>query len=215
MLIYSNLNTENINGKLGLLNLEKIHYFCSNSPKKYLEKGDDKDLANLKASLSNWYHSPFKVNSIVFDCVEQFMMYMKAVIFDPKNETSIADKILNTNDPKTMKRLGREIPNFDEEIWDKHKLNVVASGIYYKFSQNIPLFILLLNTRYSVLVEAADYDRIWGIGLKDKDAEKRVSEIKGKVKNLEDLDSIWEGHNYLGKCLMYVRNQHLENTVYV
>ena len=39
MLNYSNLNTENINGKLGVLNLEKNHYFCSNSPKKYLEKG--------------------------------------------------------------------------------------------------------------------------------------------------------------------------------
>ena len=52
----------------------------------------------------------------------------------------------------------------------------------------------LLSTGDKLLVEASPYDKIWGIGL---------SENKAKQMKLEE----WPGKNYLGKCLMSVREK--------
>ena len=54
--------------------------------------------------LSNWYLSEFKVDSIQFSSMEQYMMYKKAIVF---NDTKIAKEILETTDVSKIKALGR------------------------------------------------------------------------------------------------------------
>ena len=64
---------------------------------------------------------------------------------------------------------GREVKNFDEEIWQKHRLALVVEGNHAKFSQNLELAKFLLGTGHDVLVEASPVDRVWGIGLAASD----------------------------------------------
>ena len=54
--------------------------------------------------LSNWYLLEFKVDSIQFLSMEQYMMYKKAIVF---NDTKIAKEILETTDVSKIKALGR------------------------------------------------------------------------------------------------------------
>lgn len=145
----------------------------------------------LTDEFSQWYPSKFTdERGIVFNCCEQWMMYCKAERF---NEPEIMEKILATNDPKEMKKLGREIKNFDKEIWESMAYDIVVIGNIMKFAQNPELWEILKATENKILVEAADYDSIWGIGLKAEDAVK-VSEKE------------WKGLNQLGKALMETRD---------
>lgn len=144
----------------------------------------------LTDEFSQWYPSKFEdERGIEFNCCEQWMMYCKAEKF---NEPEIMKKILATNDPKEMKKLGREIKNFDKEIWDSMAYDIVVMGNIMKFSQNPELWEILKKTNDKILVEAADYDSIWGIGLKAEDAVT-VSQQE------------WKGLNQLGKALMETR----------
>lgn len=63
-----------------------------------------------------------------------------------------------------------------------------------KFHQNENLKKQLLDTKYDgkIFVEASPYDKIWGIGYKESEAEKNVDN--------------W-GENLLGKILTELRNQ--------
>ena len=64
---------------------------------------------------SQWHPSVFEINGMIFNCAEQWMMYNKAILFD---DFEIADKIMSTNSPRTQKALGREVQNFNSEIWN-------------------------------------------------------------------------------------------------
>ena len=54
--------------------------------------------------LSNWYLLEFKVDSIQFLSMEQYMMYKKAIVF---NDKIIAKEIIGTTDVSKIKALGR------------------------------------------------------------------------------------------------------------
>jgi len=130
-----------------------------------------------------------------FSLREQFMMYMKAIIFaknDNKYENlKIAEYILNTNDPKTIKDYGRKVLGYDETIWNACRFKVVVNGNYLEFTQNKEMLKILLNTNNRELVEASPKDRIWGIGFNVGDGPK-TSRDK------------W-GQNLLGKSIMETR----------
>ena len=111
------------------------------------------------------------------------MMYNKAILF---GDTTIANKILQETTPKVIKSLGRKVRNFDENIWNKHKEEIVFKGNYLKFTQNKELKEELISTENKMLVEASPYDKIWGIGINVKQA------IEGKE---------WKGLNLLGNIL--------------
>lgn len=85
--------------------------------------------------LSQWYYDNFKEDNITFNCAEQYMMYRKALLFDRENN-SFMEKILRTNNPSNMRKLGRSIKNFNQEVWDENKYNIVFDGNLLKFSQN-------------------------------------------------------------------------------
>lgn len=141
--------------------------------------------------LSNWYLSPFVAGGIAFSSMEQFMMYRKALCFGDEN---IASQILQTDDVRQIKELGRLVCGYIDSYWSGIRQLVVYEGLVEKFSQNGILKRMLLETGDSVLAECAVNDRIWGIGLSMKDPERL------------DRDS-WRGQNLLGYTLMMVRDR--------
>ena len=122
---------------------------------------------------------------------EQFMMAQKAKLFA---DDEIFQKILQASHPKEVKALGRLVKNYQEDLWQQHRFEIVVQGNLAKFSQNAELKQFLLGTGKRVLVEASPVDKIWGIGLAtdDENAEKPLQ---------------WKGLNLLGFALMQVRNQ--------
>lgn len=141
--------------------------------------------------LSNWYHSKFKVGDTVFDSVEQYMMFNKAMCFKDKNT---ARKILQTTDFRKIKQLGREVKNYNDVIWASKRYDVVKIGVYAKFSQSYELATRLLGTKNYILAECSAQDKIWGIGISMRDPRRF------------DITQ-WQGKNYLGKILMEVRDK--------
>lgn len=147
-----------------------------------------------KGPLSQWWggfsgqESSFRsgIDSPIYNCAEQFMMAAKAVIMGD-NET--ADKIIAEKNPAKHKDLGRQIKNFDSELWNKHKFMIVFFGNYFKFSQNGPLREFLLSfPKETIFAEAAPWDKIWGIGLGPDDP--RALDIMQ-----------WQGENLLGEAI--------------
>ncbi|XWV25741.1 hypothetical protein QJ857_gp1347 [Tupanvirus soda lake] len=145
---------------------------------------------------SQWYPAKFteKINentTMEYQNAEQYMMAHKALLF---GDGYYYEKIMESNDPLSIKKYGRKICDFDPEIWDKHKFDIVTEGNRLKFGQNPTLMKRLLETGNKTIVEAAHYDKVWGIGLRAEDAIK-ISEDK------------WPGQNLLGKALMVVRKE--------
>lgn len=132
----------------------------------------------------------FVDNGKHFFTAEHYMMYHKAGVF---GDEETQKQILNVNCPRTVKALGRSIKNFSDEVWDKHKFDIVVRGNYLKFSQNEDLLEIMNNHKHLILVEASPVDKIWGIGLHYSD-KKCLDE------------SQWCGQNLLGKAIMEARN---------
>jgi hypothetical protein len=141
--------------------------------------------------LSNWYLSAFHSMNKEFSSMEQFMMYKKAFYF---HDDVIGKQILETQDVSTIKELGRIVSGYDDNYWNGIRQIVVYEGLMAKFSQNDRLKGLLLETGNAILAECAVKDRIWGIGLSMKDAD-RLDKTK------------WRGQNLLGYALMMVRER--------
>ncbi|WP_375164613.1 NADAR family protein [Temperatibacter marinus] len=145
-----------------------------------------------KTCLSQWYPSPFsETNGIRYATAEHYMMERKAVMF---NAFDLAEEILKDDDPARAKALGRQVPNFDPDIWDARKYYLVIAGNRLKFFQNEPLKTYLLSTGKRILAEASPKDLVWGTGL---------TEDHPDAKN----PARWRGSNLLGFALMRVRSE--------
>ena len=83
----------------------------------------------------------------------------------------------------------KKVKNFDEEVWNREKINVVKIANMAKFSQNPKLKKYLLGTGSKILVKTNGYESIWGIGLAKDD-----NDIYNPLK--------WKGENLLGFILM-------------
>lgn len=141
---------------------------------------------------SQWYPSKFydPTLKMYFNCTEQYMMYHKAMVF---NDDEMMDKIMETDNPKTQKALGRKVKNFDADEWNNVCREIVYRGNLLKFSQNRKLFVFLMQNAGKHFVEASPFDKIWGIGLGEDDPDA--------------LDkSKWLGTNWLGEAINRVRD---------
>lgn len=126
---------------------------------------------------------------VTFNTTEHWMMARKALLYD---DSISFQKIIDAQSPSEAKNLGRNVLNFDQTVWDQHKLEIVVKGNFLKFTQNKELQDFLLGTDDNILVEASPYDRIWGIGL-DENSPNAKNPLE------------WRGLNLLGFALMEVR----------
>ncbi|MGV3621240.1 MAG: NADAR family protein [Archangium sp.] len=143
------------------------------------------------ACFSQWWRCEFEVDGVRYTSAEQFMMAEKARLF--RDEETLA-KILHTQEPAAVKKLGREVRNYDDVKWGAARLDSVTRGSFAKFSSSIELREFLLATGDSILVEAAPRDRIWGVGL-------------GRNNPLIHDPTKWRGQNLLGFALVRARAQ--------
>jgi len=157
----------------------------------YEKSGDEYD----SHVFSQFYLCSFvDKHGVLYCCAEQYMMAEKTRLFlKDKDNIVILAKILGSTDPRIIKSLGRKVKNFNNDIWNKRKYEIVKEGNFFKFSQNENLKKILLNTGDMELIEAAQNDAIWGIGFLAKEALQI-----GREK--------W-GENLLGKALMDVRQK--------
>jgi len=153
--------------------------------------------------LQQWFPAPFTApkdpydgteqgkQEVEFPTTEHYMMYHKALLM---GDREVAGKMLATENahPSRAKALGREVRNFDGEVWKGEADRVVEEANLRKFEQNEELKGVLLGTGDRHLVEASPDDRIWGIGFDSEHAEGKESE--------------W-GDNRLGEALMSVRER--------
>jgi ribA/ribD-fused uncharacterized protein len=143
---------------------------------------------------SQWYKKDFNINSITFNCCEQYMMYCKAMLFD---DTETAKEILETEEPRDQKALGRKVKNFEQITWDLFKQDIVYKGNYAKFAQNPDIKKYLFATCNTTIVESSKFDKIWGIGIGIDDP------ARFDIRN-------WDGENLLGYALTLVREDILK-----
>ena len=140
--------------------------------------------------LSNWYPCTFRYGQYKYSSAEQFMMAQKAALF---RDYDCFFKILRTDDQGKIKRLGKQVANYDDAVWNRLRGPMMRRGLRAKFQQNPELMEKLLATGNMILAECAPRDKIWGIGLAVDDAR-----IQDPLK--------WRGQNLLGKVLMEVRS---------
>lgn len=150
-----------------------------------------KDGAITKTCFSQWWESPFVVEGITYSTAEHWMMAQKAILF---KDDAVFNKILKSKSAAEAKKLGREVRNYNDEVWLANRYEIVRQGNFYKFSQNPDLKEFLINTNERVLVEASSVDAIWGVGM--------ASDHKD-ISNPEK----WRGLNLLGFALMEVRDE--------
>jgi ribA/ribD-fused uncharacterized protein len=167
-----------------------------------------------KSPFSQWYKSNFTASTCLIEGVcmnktkreyvlqdkfpypdqeyssaEQFMMYHKAIIF---LDIDSAKKIMKTNNVRKIKELGRNVAEFNEEVWKYYRSKVVYEGNKAKFTQDEELKNKLLSTVGTTIVEASPNDRVWGIGLVENDIRAQKRET-------------WQGKNLLGEILTKIR----------
>ena len=137
-----------------------------------------------------------KGEEIYFTSSEQMFMWLKAKFF---MDDKTADKILAAESPEEARKLGREVKNYNDKKWSKVRYAYMSRAVTYKFAQNPELRNQLCDPKYDGLkfVEAAYYDRIWGIGYDENQA-------------LHTPVESW-GENLLGKLLNEVRDWCIEN----
>jgi ribA/ribD-fused uncharacterized protein len=143
-----------------------------------------------KFCFSQWFESPFTVESITYKTAEHWMMAQKALLFADR---TIFDKIINCEKPGEAKDLGRKVIGYDDQIWNEKKFDLVKVGNIHKFNQHPKFAKYLLKTENRILVEASPVDNIWGIGL---------SQDSSDIQNIY----AWRGQNLLGFVLMATRD---------
>ncbi len=175
----------------------------------------------LHSPFSNFHPAKFVFDGLTFFSSEHYMMYSKAKLFNDqqvlvklklKLKEPIAVKflngelnsrdIINTKElydewkslQMSVKGLGREVKDYNEQVWSERRFEIVKRGVKQKFKQNKHLFDELMKTQNTLLVEAAREDRVWGIGLDTKTAKNTP-------------ESEWNGLNLLGKLLTEIREE--------
>ena len=138
---------------------------------------------------SNWHPAEFDIEVNEVHChfynTEQYFMYMKAIVF---GDEEIAKQILADGDPKKVKALGRKVQNYDEQVWNDKRYQIMLKANVAKFSQNEDLKQLLLSPEYKGHGFVEAYDKVWGI---------RMYESNPDIDN----ETKWKGLNLLGKVL--------------
>ncbi|MFI6576602.1 NADAR family protein [Nocardiopsis sp. NPDC050513] len=139
--------------------------------------------------LSQWWPAAFTADGVAYPTAEHYMMAGKARLF---GDADAAGRIVAAEHPGEAKKIGREVRDFDQAVWEEARFGIVVDGNVAKFGQNPELRSFLLGTGRRVLVEASPRDRVWGIGM------GAGNEDAGRPER-------WRGLNLLGFALMEAR----------
>lgn len=138
---------------------------------------------------SHWYKCNFVIDGRKYCCVEQYIMYRKAILF---NDLEIANKILRSSDPQRHRYLGKQVAGFIKSVWQNECKRYAYEANHAKFTQDDKLMKALVKTKRKSLAEASPYDRNWGIAL--------------SISNPKNQDRRnWRGKNWCGEVLELVR----------
>ena len=147
---------------------------------------------------SNWYPCHFTEKrdgkTLEFFNSEQYFMYEKAITF---GDEEIAKQILEKGkNPKTAKSLGRKVKNYDDNVWNEKRYDVMLKANMLKYTQDGDLMKKILDSAFDRknFCEASPKDQLWGCGLHESDP-------------LIDDEKNWLGQNLLGKVLDEVRSR--------
>ena len=154
------------------------------------------------ACFSNFYrHKPFTFtipdecgpasgdNVLIYFSEKAIMLCKASLMGDMKTY----QKIKYANTPRMAKILGRQVTNFNEDLWQNNICRIAKAVITSKFTKVDGLKEVLLATGTTLIAEAAINDKIWGIGMDRKDPNYHYPDK-------------WKGSNILGWALMIVRN---------
>jgi ribA/ribD-fused uncharacterized protein len=92
----------------------------------------------------------------------------------------------------SIKKMGRNVSNFDAERWSSESIDIMANCVFHKFSEDEYAMQKLLETGNALICEASPRDPRWGVGV---GAQKAV---KGQ--------EYWKGKNQLGIILQCIRH---------
>lgn len=156
-----------------------------------IEKDDMVVFFKSTSPLSNHHPCKFSYRDTEYNCSEQAYMRYKAI---SNNCHDIADKIMAESNPVKQKKLGDNIPEFDERQWNLMQKDTMKEILVAKFTECDRLKQFLLSTGDKELVEGNPNDQYWSCGLSIFD-----NDIWNKVK--------WTGQNQLGKILVEIRSE--------
>lgn len=107
------------------------------------------------AFLSNFFHSPFEFDGIIYPTNEHFFQAMKTLDQEERR------KIAEAKSPGAAKRMGRKVQL--REDWEKIKEDVMRLGITLKFQTHPDLAKKLIDTGDAYLIEGNTWcDQTWG-----------------------------------------------------
>lgn len=73
------------------------------------------------------------------------------------------DAVMKETDGNVLHNLGRQIKNYNDDIWKKMRKNISYIGNKNKFMNNKELYGILVKTDMTKLIYLSD-DEIWGCG---------------------------------------------------
>ena len=125
-------------------------------------------------------------------CAETAIMLCKACMMRDGEAVSRLMHPAALGSPSEAKRIGRQVANFDEALWDASVAQVARAAVLAKFTAHPALRQELLATGARPIAEASPQDDRWGIGMAADDPEARDP-------------SKWRGRNLLGRALEEAR----------
>lgn len=176
------------NGKYKHQDLDLLPSHLSIANAKQPSNDSDLYFQSEYSPLSNFYTCPIvDESSTTYICAEQLFQFKKAQ-FHEYHLT--ADKIMLTNDPYELKRLGNLVP--PNQQWRDTEEDIMFDILRCKFSQNSNLAEILLNTGTLHLHEASA-DLKWSTG----------AELASKAIQT----GTWPGADRMGSLLEKIREE--------
>jgi ribA/ribD-fused uncharacterized protein len=165
-------------------------------PAPVLFHGADESKGEYR-NFSNMSEHRIEIEGTTFLTVEHYFQAEKAKEF---KDDEVYEKILIAKTPKAAKALGQTVKNYEKEIWDSKKDEVMKTAVRTKFVQHPELRKQLQETGERQIGEADARDTYWGIG---------TSASSEKSKH----PSKWRGQNRMGKILMDLRKEFAEESI--
>eukprot|EP00811_Abedinium_folium_P005688 NODE_15236_length_1061_cov_7.375803.p1 GENE.NODE_15236_length_1061_cov_7.375803~~NODE_15236_length_1061_cov_7.375803.p1 ORF type:complete len:262 (-),score=57.35 NODE_15236_length_1061_cov_7.375803:209-994(-) len=124
-------------------------------------------------------------------CSEMAIMLCKAAVMGDMGRYRHISTMCGAR-PGAIKKQGRLVARFDDELWQRVVCSIAYEIVYQKFKKTPELQPVLLETGNKLMAEATRSDANWGIGI-------------GIGRPGMDTPSAWKGSNILGWALMEVR----------